>query len=44
VPKAVKLGAAFCVAATGSPVVNSNANLPGPGGTSVTGTVTLLSN
>jgi hypothetical protein len=42
VPKPVKLGSAFCVSATSNPTVNSNANLPGPGGTSVTGTITLL--
>jgi hypothetical protein len=42
VAKPVKLGSAFCVAATTNPTVNSNANLPGPGGTSVTGTITLL--
>jgi hypothetical protein len=42
VPKTIKLGSAFCVAATSNPTVNSNANLPGPGATSVVGTVTLL--
>jgi len=42
VPKAIKLGSAFCVAATTNATVNANANLPGPGGTSVVGTVTLL--
>jgi hypothetical protein len=42
VPKAIKLGSAFCVAATTNPTVNSNAALPGPGATSVVGTVTLL--
>ena len=42
VAKAIKLGSVFCVAATTNPTVNSNANLPGPGATSVTGTITLL--
>jgi hypothetical protein len=42
VPKAIKLGTAFCVGATTNPTVNSNASLPGPGATSVVGTVTLL--
>ena len=42
VPKAIKLGASFCVGATTNPTVNSNANLPGPGATSVVGTITLL--
>jgi hypothetical protein len=42
VPKAIKLGSVFCVSATTNPTVNSNANLPGPGATSVVGTVTLL--
>jgi hypothetical protein len=42
VPQAIKLGAAFCVGATTNPTVNSNANLPGPGATSVVGTITLL--
>jgi len=42
VPKAIKLGSAFCVGATTNPTVNSNANLPAAGATSVVGTVTLL--
>jgi len=42
VPKAIKLGSAFCVGATLNPTVNSNANLPGPGATGITGNVTLL--
>jgi hypothetical protein len=42
VPKAIKLGTSFCVGATTNPTVNSNASLPGPGATSVVGTVTLL--
>jgi hypothetical protein len=42
VPKAIKLGSAFCVGATINPTVNSNANLPGPGATGITGNVTLL--
>jgi hypothetical protein len=42
VPKAVKLGSAFCVGPTTNPTVNSNANLPGPGATSIVGTVTLV--
>jgi hypothetical protein len=41
-PKSISLGSAFCVAATTNPTVNSNANLPGPGATSVVGTITLL--
>lgn len=40
----IKLGSVFCVAATTNPTVNSNANLPASGATSVTGSVTLLSN
>jgi hypothetical protein len=44
VPKLIKLGSVFCVAATSNPTVNSNANLPAAGATSVTGTVTLLHN
>jgi hypothetical protein len=42
VPSGIKLGSSFCVAATTNPTVNANANLPGPGATSVVGTVTLL--
>jgi hypothetical protein len=42
VPSTIKLGSSFCVGATTNPTVNSNANLPGPGATNVTGTVTLL--
>jgi hypothetical protein len=42
VPKAIKLGSSFCVAATTNPTVNSNAALPAAGATSVVGTVTLL--
>ena len=42
VPKAIKLGSAFCVQATGTGTVDANANLPGPGATNVSGTVTLL--
>jgi hypothetical protein len=42
VPKAIRLGSAFCVPATTNPTVNSNANLPAAGATSVVGTVTLL--
>jgi hypothetical protein len=42
VPKQINLGSAFCVAATSNPTVNSNANLPAAGGTSVVGIVTLL--
>jgi len=41
-PKAIQLGSVFCVGNTTNPTVNSNANLPGPGATSVVGTVTLL--
>jgi hypothetical protein len=42
VPKAIKLGSAFCVGATSNPTVNANANLPAGAATSVVGTVTLL--
>jgi hypothetical protein len=42
VPKIVKLASAFCVPLTASPIVNSNANLAGPGATTIVGTVTLL--
>ena len=42
VAKPIKLGSVFCVAATTNPTVNSNANLPAAGATSVTGTVTLV--
>ena len=42
VPKSVGLASSFCVASTTSPIVNANANLPGPGATSVVGTVTLI--
>jgi hypothetical protein len=42
VPKTIKLGSTFCVAATSNPTVNANANLPAAGATSVVGTVTLL--
>jgi hypothetical protein len=41
-PKAITLASVFCVANTASPLVNANANLPGPGATSLVGTVTLL--
>jgi hypothetical protein len=44
VAKPIKLGSVFCVASTSSPTVNSNANLPAAGATSVTGSVTLVSN
>jgi len=42
VPSAVRLGSSFCVASTTNPTVNSNANLPAAGATSVVGTITLL--
>ena len=42
VPKAITLASVFCVANTTSPIVNANANLPGPGATSLVGTVTLI--
>jgi hypothetical protein len=42
VAKPITLGSAFCVGATSNAIVNSNANLPGPGATSIVGTVTLL--
>jgi hypothetical protein len=41
-PKPLTLASVFCVASTASPLVNANANLPGPGATSLVGTVTLL--
>jgi hypothetical protein len=41
-PKAITLASVFCVASTASPIVNANANLPGPGATSLVGTVTLV--
>jgi hypothetical protein len=41
-PKPITLASVFCVASTTSPLVNANANLPGPGATSLVGTVTLL--
>lgn len=42
VPKPIGLASTFCVGTTTSPIVNANANLPGPGATSVVGTVTLI--
>jgi hypothetical protein len=42
VPKPIGLASTFCVASTTSPLVNSNANLPGPGATNIVGTVTLV--
>jgi hypothetical protein len=42
VPKSITLASVFCVATTASPLVNANANLPGPGATSIVGTVTLI--
>jgi hypothetical protein len=42
VPAPIKLGSAFCVANTTNVTVNANANLPAPGATNVSGTVTLL--
>jgi hypothetical protein len=42
VPKALKLGNTFCIPATNSAAINSAANLPGPGATSLQGTFTLL--
>jgi hypothetical protein len=42
VAKPITLGSAFCVVATTNPTVNTNANLPGPGATSIIGTVTLV--
>jgi hypothetical protein len=41
-PKAVKVGTVFCVPVTTNGTVNSNANLPGPGSTSLPGTITTL--
>jgi hypothetical protein len=42
VPKSIKLGSAFCIGQTLNNAVNANANLAGPGATSVVGNVTLL--
>jgi len=42
VPKPISLGTVFCVPKTSNPIVDSNANLPGPGATSIVGTVTLI--
>jgi hypothetical protein len=42
VPAPIKLGSSFCTPLTTNPTVNSNANLVGPGATSVVGTVTLV--
>jgi hypothetical protein len=42
VPANIRLASSFCVPATTNPTVNSNANLPAAGATSVVGTVTLL--
>jgi hypothetical protein len=41
-PKAVTLASVFCVGVTTNGTVNSNANLPGPGATSLPGTITTL--
>lgn len=41
-PKAVKLASVFCVSATTNGTVNGNANLPGPGATTIVGEVTLV--
>jgi hypothetical protein len=42
VPKPVTWASVFCVPTTTSQLVNSNANLPGPGATAITGTITLV--
>lgn len=42
VPKAVKLASVFCVGVTTNGTVNGNANLPGPGATTLVGNLTLL--
>jgi hypothetical protein len=42
VPAATKLASVFCVPVTTNGTVNANANLPGPGATTLIGTVTLL--
>jgi hypothetical protein len=42
VPKAVTLGSVFCVPVTPSGTITSNANLPGPGATTLPGTITTL--
>jgi hypothetical protein len=42
VPKSLALAQSFCIAPTTSAIINSAANLPGPGATSLTGTFTLL--
>ena len=43
-PKSVRLASAFCVPLTDSSIVNSSANLPGPGATTLVGRITLLCN
>jgi len=44
VPKSVRLASAFRVPLTDSSIVNSSANLPGPGATTLVGRITLLCN
>jgi len=40
-PKAGTLASAFCIPTTGSVVIDGAANLPGPGGTTLGGTLQL---
>jgi len=40
-PRPVKLASVFCIPATSSSLVNGAANLPGPGATTLVGTLTL---
>jgi hypothetical protein len=42
VPKPVKLASVFCVPLTTNGTVNGNANLPGPGATTLVGEITLI--
>jgi hypothetical protein len=41
-PVATTLGSVFCIPASGSPLVNAVANLPGPGAVTLTGTTDLV--
>jgi hypothetical protein len=41
-PRPITLASVFCVGNTTNPLVNANANLPGPGATGLVGTVTLV--
>ena len=41
-PAAVTLASVFCIPASGSPLIDFSASLPGPGATSLPGTLTLV--